>query len=59
MKIKTKLSKIYGMQQKEFLVGRLQAYLNKQEKCQINDLTFHLNKWKKNTQSSKSEEGKK
>ena len=37
--------KIYGMQQKQFLRGKftaIQALLKKQEKSQINNLTYHL-----------------
>ena len=37
----------------------IQAFLKKQEKSQINDLTYHLKELEKEKQSTKSAEGRK
>ena len=50
MKTKTGWSKTYGTQQKAVLRGKfiaIQAYLKKQEKCQINNLALHLKQLEK------------
>ena len=47
---------------KAFLRGKfiaIQAYLKKQEKSQINNLTLHLKELKKNKQNPKLTQGKK
>ena len=47
MKIKTQFSKIYGMSQKQVYWGKfiaIQTFFKKQEKSQINNLTYHLKK---------------
>ena len=61
-KIKTQLSKTYGMQQKQFWEQfiAIQAYLKKQENFQMNNLTLHLNQLEKEEQKTpKLAEGKK
>ena len=50
MNMETQHSKIYGTQQKAVLRGNfivIQAYLKKQEKSQINNLTLHLKELEK------------
>ena len=37
----------------------IQAFLRKEEKSQINNLTYHLNELEKNKQNLKSAEGRK
>ena len=54
MTMKTRQSKTYGMQQKAVLRGKfiaIQAYLKKQEKSQINNLTLHLKELQKEEQT--------
>ena len=52
MKMETRLSKIYGMQQKQFKEFiTIQAYLKKQEKSQVNNLTLHLKELEKEEQT--------
>ena len=50
MTMKTRQSKTYGRQQKTVLRWKfiaIQSYLKKQEKSQINNLTWHLKKLEK------------
>ena len=45
MKVETQLSKIYKIPTKAVLIGKfiaIQGFLKKQEKSQINNLTYHL-----------------
>ena len=58
MTMKTRRSKTYGMQQKQkakkLLRGKfiaIQAYLKKQDKSQINNLTLHLKELEKEGQT--------
>ena len=54
MKIKAQLSKIYRTHSKEVLRGKfivIQAHLRKQEKSQINNLTYHLKELEKEEQT--------
>ena len=63
MKTQRKEPKFYGMQAEVVLKGNyiaIQAYLTKQEKSQINNLTLYLKDHKKkNKQNPKLVEGKK
>ena len=62
MIMKTQPFKIYGMTHKECLQGftAIQAFLKKEEKSQINNLTPHLNELEKEEQKNlKSAEGRK
>ena len=62
MTMKTQPFKIYGMPQKEF-IGKfiaIQAFLKKEEKSQINNLTYHIKELEKEEQTNlKSSEGRK
>ena len=62
LKMKEQQSKIYGVQQaKVVLRGNfivIRAFLKKQEKLQINNLTYHLKELEKEKQSPKSAEGR-
>ena len=52
MKMKTKQHNIYGMQEKQFLREKftvIQAFLNKQEKYQINNVSYRLKESEKRT----------
>ena len=40
------------------LRGKSRAHLGKQEKSQVNNLTYHLKEFQKEQQSLKSEEGR-
>ena len=54
MKKKARLSKMYGMHQKQFLEGSLQgsqAYLRKPERSKVNDLTLRLKQLEKEKQT--------
>ena len=62
MTMKTRRSKTYGMQQKQFWEKfiAIQAYLKKQEKSHINNLIIHLKELEKEEQTNpKLVEGKK
>ena len=54
MKVETQLSKIYKIPTKAVLIGKfiaIQGFLKKQEKSQINNLTYHLKELEKEEQT--------
>ena len=56
--MKTQPYKIYGMPQKQFFTGKfiaIQTFFKKQEKSQINNLTYHLKEIRKRTKPKNQE----
>lgn len=57
MKMETNI-KTYKMNQKQLKVHRINAYIKKQERSQINNLTLYFKELEKNTNEAQAQQNK-